>query len=79
MKIEQFDLATEKVGKLRALQAELRIVDDLLTNVEGNCAVKVNTRWLFQLPAVTLKGHAQARKVLLEKEIKGLEDQLNVI
>lgn len=79
MKQEQFTTASEIVEKLRAAQAELKIIDDLINNAKENCAVKVNTRWLFQLPATAMKGLAQARKAILEQEIKGLEDKLNLI
>lgn len=76
MNVEQYNQATAIVGKINEKKAELGQVDNLIDNVSGVAKVKINTRWIIDLPAQSLKGQAQARKAQLNQEIADLETEL---
>lgn len=79
MNIEQFNQAGEIVQKINEAKAELGRINEMITEVNGTTKVKVNQRWIIELPAQALKGHAQARKAQVEQEISGLEAELSNI
>ena len=73
---EQYNKAQPLIQSLSEKKSELGRVNDLLANATGNTQVKINTRWIVNLPSVALKGFAQQRKVQLQQEIADLETQL---
>ena len=73
---EQYNKAQPLIQSLSEKKSELGRVNDLLANATGNTQVKINTRWIVNLPSVALKGFAQQRKVQLQQEISDLETQL---
>lgn len=76
MNIEQYNEATEIVEKINEAKAELGRVNEMIAEVSGTAKVKVNQQWIINLPAQSLKGHAQARKAQLDQEIIDLTTEL---
>lgn len=78
MNSEQLTAATAIQQTISELKHDLAIVDDFLANAESGATmrVKVNTRWIFDIPVNALKGHVQARKAQLEQELRQREVEL---
>jgi hypothetical protein len=72
-----------KISELRGLQQiqsdaddieyELKHINDLLANATGTLKVKINTRWIIEIPAALIIEHAKERKNQLVSKMKTLE------
>ena len=80
MNRQTYQKAGDLFKQLRYKQAELELVEHLVSNIQGATAkVKINSQWIIDLPVAALRGHAQVRKIQLEQEIATLENELNML
>lgn len=77
MKPEDFGKIEQEIAKLRVHEHELKTLDDFLANAGGTISVKINTRWILNLPVEAIKSHILKRKSDVENEIKNCKDELN--
>ena len=76
MDIKNLKRIQELASQYNDKKHELRQIEDVIQNASGNTTVKINTRWIIGIPSVALRGHAQVRKLQLEKEITDIENEL---
>ena len=77
---QQYQKAGGLFNKITQKKGELELVEHLVSNIQGSTAkVRINSGWTVELPVIALRGHAQARKIQLEQELKTLEDELRLI
>ena len=79
MRFENTVQVNEILRAINEKEAELRAVNDLLDNISGTATIKINTRWIVQIPAQSLRGYVQPRKAVLENEIRYLKQQLETL
>lgn len=74
MKIENLQEAIRLSDKIKEARHELSTISDALANASGTLTVKINTRWILNLPAQAILGHLQSRKAQLEQDIIDAEN-----
>ena len=74
----------EKLREIQRIQEEINDIEyetnhinDLISNANGTCKVKINTKWIVNIPASALKGFAIARKADLDSRKLLLENSID--
>ena len=76
MTIDQYNKAGPIVQKINEANAELSKVDEIVADLVGTAKVKIDQRWIINIPASDVKGYAQTRKAELDQQITDLEAEL---
>ena len=76
MNIQNYSKVQKLVGEINELEYELKNVNEALNNADGLLTVKINTKWIINIPAQTMKGHIQARKQELERQISDKKTEI---
>lgn len=80
MKQEQFNIASDKIKELQTIQRDLAVIKEILDDKDSKSVrVKINTRWIIDMPKSALKKIAEDRKAELEVLKTKVEQELDKI